>query len=220
MTIHCLIFEYHKFQSVFKCCLLNLRSQFGWNQTGRWILDRSESTFNARWHFCWSWMESYLYGIVARSSGSSSNGTMHALVRIIDLDVLFVRADTDPKLSRAWRVLAGSSVWGPLVLYIKPNGRPDLPVSRRGEDSELSVRSLLNQQLLVSSWFTNLPCAAPSVCLACPIVRVGRQFGFVYDVCHKFGEYSVWLARYESLIRVVVRWWVLYRRYLKLLTYY
>lgn len=122
MTIHCLIFEYHKFQSVFKCCLLNLRSQFGWNQTGRWILDRSESTFNARWHFCWSWMESYLYGIVARSSGSSSNGTMHALVRIIDLDVLFVRADTDPKLSRAWRVLAGSSVWGPLVLYIKPNG--------------------------------------------------------------------------------------------------
>lgn len=95
---------------------------------------------------------------------------------------------------------------GPPGLVYQTERRPDLPVSRWGEDSELSVRSLLNQQLLVSSWFTNLPCAAPSVCLACPIVRVGRQFGFVYDVCHKFGEYSVWLARYESLIRLVVRW--------------
>ena len=120
-------------------------------------------------------MRSYPYRIVPRSSASSSNGT--ALV--IDFDVVFVRTDTDPSLPALDGYLRGH-LYGfdgaPGLLYQR---KPDLPVSRR-VGSELSVRSLLNQQLLVSR-FTNLRVCA----IRLSGVRLsvfGRELGFVYDV--------------------------------------
>lgn len=84
----------------------------------------------------------------------------------------------------------------PGLLY-QTERKPDLPVSRR-VGSELSVRSLLNQQLLVSR-FTNLPCARvchPSVWRT--IVRVSVVNSALFMMCvinlRIFATYGWWPA--------------------------
>lgn len=151
--------------------LLNLRINL--DETTRWVgleTIRFKSreyischTFNAM-AFLWSWMDtwSYLYRIVPRSSASSRNGT--AVVCITPHRFLCCLCPNwhGSKLTRAWRVLVGSSVWGlmgPPVFYIKPNGS-QIYLYR----DELDQNCLLEVYWTNSCWFRGLRICLARVC--------------------------------------------------------
>lgn len=74
-----------------------------------------------------------------------------------------------PRLTGTCGVICAGFDGAPGLLY-QTERKPDLPVSRR-VGSELSVRSLLNQQLLVSR-FTNLRVCAIRLSDDCPCLVV------------------------------------------------
>lgn len=160
-----------------------------------------------RWHFCaveWAYMRgSYLYPNCSTASSVSSPMEPRSSVSPPHrFHVVFVRIDRDPGiLSRLTGTSGergegggGGHLHGARGLLYQTERKPDLPVSRR-VGSELSVRSLLNQQLLV---YESTLCA-PSV-WRCPCwwSSVVGEFGFVYDACHKFANIFAYgrLARY------------------------
>lgn len=106
-----------------------------------------------------------------------------------------------PRLTGTCGVIYTGFDGAPGLLY-QTERKPDLPVSRR-VGSELSVRSLLNQQLLVSR-FTNLRvCAIRLSGVRLPVF--GRELGFVYDVCHKFANIHYACARLVGLVGLLIR---------------